>query len=375
MIRIALQMLIRDRIKFASIVIGVTFAVFMIVEQSSIFCGLMRRSGAVMLDVSNVDLWVFDPRVKNVDDLRALKDTELYRVRQVEGVEWTARFFKGQARTRRQNGNFDNVMVLGLDDATLVGGPAKVLPPASITDLLRRDAAIIDLAGAAKLGGVTIGEEMSLNDRRVVIVGFCEATRNFQSLPAVYTRYSQAIQWVPSERNTLSAVLAKVKPGYDVATVQKSIERETGLRAATPWEFRWMTIIYLLKYTGIAINIGTTVLLGFIVGAAVSGQQFYTFALDNLKQFGALKAMGASNWTMSRMIAAQAATVALLGYGLGCGLAALVARKAGPNGQLPVYMLPEVLLIAGGAVLLISLLAGLIALNKVRRVEPAAVFR
>lgn len=375
MIAVAMKMLVRDRMKFASIVIGVTFAVFMIVEQSSIFCGLMRRSGAVMLDVSNVDLWVFDPRVKNVDDLRALKDTELYRVRQVEGVEWTARFFKGQARSRRLNGAFDNVMVLGLDDATLVGGPKTVHAPATIADLLRRDAAIIDVAGSKKIGGLELGEELSFNDRRATIVGFCEATRNFQSLPVVYTRYSQAIQWVPSERNTLSAVLAKVKPGYDVKTVQAAIRRETGLEAATPWEFRWMTIVYLLKYTGIAINIGTTVLLGFLVGAAVSGQQFYTFALDNLKQFGALKAMGASNWTLTKMIAVQAATVALLGYGLGSGLAAFVASKAGPNGQLPVYIMFEVLALAGGAVLIISLLAGLIALNKVRRVEPAAVFR
>ncbi|HYC77535.1 MAG TPA: ABC transporter permease [Planctomycetota bacterium] len=375
MLTVALQMLTRDRLKFASIVLGVTFAVFMIVEQASIFCGLMRRSGAVMLDVGGVDLWVFDARVKNVDDLRALKDTDLYRVRQVEGVEWTARFFKGQARARRRNGAFENVLVLGLDDATLVGAPKVVVPPASESDLLRRDAFLLDRAGAAKLGGVEAGEEMSFNDRRAVVAGFCEATRNFQSLPVVYTRYTQAIQWVPSERNTLSAVLARVKPGHDVAAVQRAIREQTGLEAKTPWEFRWMTIVYLLKYTGIAINIGTTVLLGFLVGAAVSGQQFYTFALDNLKQFGALKAMGASNLTLSGMIAAQAATTAAIGYGLGCGLAALVARSAGPNGQLPVYTVPEVLIMAGVAVLAISLLAGLVALNKVRRVEPAAVFR
>jgi putative ABC transport system permease protein len=375
MIGIALKMLARDRVKFASIVIGVTFAVFMIVEQASIFCGLMRRSGAIMIDVSNVDLWVFDPKVKNIDDLRALKDTDLYRVRQAEGVAWSARFFKGQARARRANGNFDNVLVLGLDDATLVGGPKRVLEPATTSDLMRRDAAIIDVAGSKKIGGVELGEEMSFNDRRATIVGFCDATRNFQSLPVVYARYSQAIQWVPGERNTLSAVLVGVKKGYAIEDVKRSIEAETGLRAVTPYEFRRMTILYVLKFTGIAINIGTTVLLGFLVGAAVSGQQFYTFALDNLKQFGALKAMGASNWTLTRMIATQALVVSALGYGLGCGLAAAVAKGAGPNGQLPVYIMFETLALAGGAVTLISLIAGLVALNKVRGVEPAAVFR
>ena len=53
---------------------------------------------------------------------------------------------------------------------------------------------------------------------------------------------------------------------------------------------------------------------------AISGQTFYSFVLENLKHLGALKAMGASNGLISRMLLLQAWTVGFIGYGLGVGL-------------------------------------------------------
>lgn len=374
MIRLALSMLTGDRTKFLSIVIGLSFSVMLITQQGSIFTGIVNRSGAIIIDTEHVDLWVFDPEVKNIDDLRALKTTDLFRVRSVPGVAWATRYFKSQARARRLNGQYENVLIIGVDDTTYVGGP-HTMSTGSLADLVRRDAAVIDEAGAQKMGGVKVGEELTFNDRRAMIVGTCKASRNFQSLPVVYTRYSQAINWATTERNTLSAVLVKCQPGRDVAEVQAAIKAATGLEAATPDEFRWKTIRYVLKYTGIAINFGVTVLLGFIVGAAIAGQTFYTFAIDNLKNFGALKAMGASNATLGRMISAQAVVVAALAYGIGTGIAAIFAKLAGPNGQLPFLPTQQLLGIAGVAVFVIAVIAGLVALRKVRSVEPASVFR
>ena len=81
--------------------------------------------------------------------------------------------------------------------------------------------------------------------------------------------------------------------------------------------------------TGIPINFGIAVGLGFIVGTAIAGQTFYNFTLDNLRHFGALKAMGASNGTLLRMILLQALVVGSLGYGLGVGGAALFGSVLG----------------------------------------------
>src|SRR5262249_19809207 len=147
-----------------------------------------------------------------------------------------------------------------------------------------------------------------MNDRRAVIVGLCKASPTFQTFPVAYTRYSQAIQYVPRERKVLSFVLAQPEPGLDAREVCRRIEAHTrptaarpGLKALTREDFMWMTINYYLKRTGIPINFGITVALGFVVGAAIAGQTFYLFTVENLKQFGALKAMGVSNWRLIGM--------------------------------------------------------------------------
>src|SRR5215472_9809676 len=101
--------------------------------------------------------------------------------------------------------------------------------------------------------------------------------------------------FVPRERKLLSFVLAQSTPGASVPEVCRRIEEQTGLRALTGEQFAWQTMDYYLRRTGIPINFGMTVLLGFIVGSAIVGQTFYMFTVENLKHFGALKAMGLSN--------------------------------------------------------------------------------
>ena len=164
-----------------------------------------------------------------------------------------------------------------------------------------------------------------MNDHRAVIVGVCEATRTFQSNPVVYTTYSRAKNFAPQERKILSYILAKTEPGVTPRGRRRAgSSATTGLGAKTSDEFTWMTINYYLKYTGIPFNFGITALLGFLVGTAIAGQTFYNFTLENIKQFGALKAMGATNCRIVGMILLQAMVV---------GLARLRARGR-PGGAL-----------------------------------------
>ena len=139
----------------------------------------------------------------------------------------------------------------------------------------------------------------------------------------VYTTYARAKTFAPQERKILSYILAKTEPGVSPEAVAGRIDGQTGLEAVTSDEFIWMTIDYYLKYTGIPINFGITAFLGFLVGTAIAGQTFYNFTLENLKQFGAFKAMGTTNGRIVGMILLQATVVGLLGYGIGVGLAAL----------------------------------------------------
>ena len=213
-----------------------------------------------------------------------------------------------------------------------------------------------------------------MNDHRAVIVGICEASRTFQSNPVVYTTYSRAKGYIPMERKTLSYILAKAEPGLEPKDVAVAIRRQTGLGAETGPDFAWKTINYYLKYTGIPINFGITAALGFMVGTAIAGQTFYNFTLENLKQFGALKAMGASNFKIVQMILLQALVVGLLGYGIGVGLATFFGVMS-KNGELAFYTPMILLPITGGAVVLICVLASLLSVLKVMVLEPAVVFR
>jgi putative ABC transport system permease protein len=190
----------------------------------------------------------------------------------------------------------------------------------------------------------------------------------------VYTTYSQAKQFVPQERKVLSYVLAKAEPGLDPKMVAQRITKRTGLGAKTSAEFQEMTILYYLKYTGIPVNFGITALLGFLVGTAIAGQTFYNFTLENLKQFGALKAMGTSNARIVGMILLQATVTGLLGYGLGTGLGSLFG-VAIRGTELAFNTNWRLLPITGGAVVLICILSSILSVRRVIVLEPAIVFR
>ena len=158
-----------------------------------------------------------------------------------------------------------------------------------------------------------------MNDRRAIIVGVCEATRTFQSNPVVYTTLHRAKQYIPMERKILSFILAQTARTWPVEpeVVAERIQQQTGLGARTSEKFMYKTIKYYLIYTGIPINFGITVFLGFLVGTAIAGQTFYNFTIENLKQFGALKAMGASNLRIVGDDPAPGRRGGLLGYGIG----------------------------------------------------------
>jgi putative ABC transport system permease protein len=384
---IALKMLLGDRAKYFAIVFGVTFAALLMTQQASIFWGLMTNTTSQILDLEGADIWVMDPNVRFVDDIKPLADDDLYRVRGVPGVAWAVRLYKGLARARFADGNFQQMILLGLDDATLVGAPREMIL-GKLDDLRQPDAVIIDEAGYRYLWPgepLELGREFEMNDRRAVIVGICKARPTFYTFPIVYTRYSQATLYVARERKVLSFVLAQPEEGLGAEEVCARIEQHTrksadrpGLRAVTRDQFRYITMAYYMRKTGIPINFGITVTLGFVIGAAIAGQTFYLFTVENLKQFGALKAMGVSNRRLVGMSLLQALVVGGVGYGLGVGGAALFGVVMGmiPTTVPMAYnMTPVIVLISAVAVLVIVLLASLVSIRRVLVLEPAVVFK
>jgi putative ABC transport system permease protein len=371
-------MLTGDRVKYLGILFGVAFATLLMAEQMSLFVGVMLRTTSQIRDVQEADVWVMDPRVQHVDEIKPLPDLDLQRVRGVPGVAWAVPFYKGLVQAHLEAGRLRQVLLLGIDDATLVGGPRRLFL-GELADLRRPDAVVIDLAGYHLLWPgepLRLGRTLEMNDRRAVLVGVCQASPPFQTAPVVYARYSQAVQYAPRQRNRLSFVLARAEAGRDPQALCRAVHAQTGLQARTSEDFGWQTICYYLRATGIPINFGITVVLGFVVGVAIAGQTFYLFTAENLKQFGALKAMGVGNAGLVGMILLQGLVVGTLGYAVGMGLTAIFLELAGYNEHLRGLFVPwPVLLGTAAAVLLIVVLASLVSIRRVLVLEPAVVFR
>ncbi|MBL9119282.1 MAG: ABC transporter permease [Phycisphaerae bacterium] len=394
----ALKMLFGDVAKFYGILLGLTFASLLISQQSAIFVGLMSRTVGFIRDTGQADLWIIDPDKLYVDDQKPLRDTEVDRVRSVTGVAWAVPLFKGLLSAKLPSGERETCDVIGIDDATLIGGPPKVLE-GSVADLRNPDAIMIDNASrgrklalpaglapgdvmldfdpndpAAKRRPMGLGDVLELNERRAVVVGIVETTPTFQSQPVIYTTYARAKQYAPANRRTASLVLVKALSGVEPKELAKRIEAETGLLAFTPDDFSWRTISYWVSQTGIPINFGIAIGLGFLVGVAIAGQMFYNFTLDNLKYFGAMKAMGASTRRLLVMVALQAFVAAVLGLGIGLGITCMFGLSV-PGNRLAFRMLWHIPVMTAGAVTIICVGSALLSMIRVVRLDPAEVFK
>jgi len=385
MYAIALKMLIGDRGKYLGIIMGLSFASLLITQQSAIFTGLMTRTYGTITDLSQPDIWVMDPKVLFIDDVKPLQDTELYRVRGIPGVAWAVPLYKGLLKARLGSGNFQICNVLGLDDATLIGGPPVMLE-GSLSDLRRQDAIIVNDVGAKtrlarppeEPGGrpipLQVGDALEINDHRAVVVGICRVSRTFQSQPVIFTTYNRATTFAPRERKLLSFVLVKAEEGVDLQGLCDRIQARTGLAAYTARQFKDLTYDFFMNNTGIPINFGIAVALGFLIGTAIAGQTFYNFTLENLRYFGTLKAMGATNTVLLRMIILQALVVGAIGYGMGVGGASLFGYLLRGT-ELSFRLTRDLLLVTAGAIAVIIVCSALISIRKVMRLEPAIVFK
>lgn len=377
--RVALQMLFGDRAKYLGLVFGIAFATLLITQQSSIFVGIMIRTSSYIYDVEEADLWIMDSSVRYADTIFPMRDTELSRVRGVPGLAWAVPFFRANTAVRTTGGSLENAVLLGVDDATLIGVPNKVLA-GSVEALRQPDAVAIDRAGFMLLWPnepLAVGKTLELNDRRAVVTTILEASAPFASQPILYTRYSLAMRYTNNGRNQMSFIVARTAPGHDPQAVAAAITAKTGLQALTTNQFRWKTVEYFLANTGIPVNFGTVIGLGVIVGIVVVGLTFHMFVTENIKQYAALKAIGVKNGGLVSMVLLQSAVVGAIGYSIGMGMAAAFFQFTSNHSvQLRGLYLPWQIAVGVAALMgVIVLISTLASLRKVLVLDPAVVFR
>lgn len=375
---IAWQMLTGDRPKYFGLVLAIAFSTFLMSHQMSIFVGLLERTRSQIRDVQDASIWIMDPKTQYVDEVRALSLQDLYFVRGVEGVQWAVPLLKGIARAKAADGTFRNSILMGVDDATLTGLPQKFL--AGDWQSLRNPKTVaIDRVGYEYFFGAPpyqLGQELEMGSQVVRVGAVVDASPPFVNLPVVYAKFTEAINMVGREPRQLSFVLAKAQPGVTEEELCQRIQASTGLKALTSKTFGWDTIWYYIKNTGIPINFGITISIALMVGALVSGQTFSLFILENMKYFGALKAIGVTSLRIVGMIIMQALIVLAIGYSIGIFLTALFFQLTQDNLDLRGFrLLPEIMLLTGGLIFVVVLMATILSVRRVVVVDPAVVFR
>jgi len=375
---VAWQMLTGDRAKYAGLVLAIAFSTFLMSHQMSIFVGLLNRTQSQIIDIADAEIWVMDPKTEYLDEVRALSSQDLYRVRGVEGIQWAVPLFKGNARAKASDGQFRNTILLGLDDTTLVGLP-RIFLAGDWRALRYVDSVAIDEVGFRRFfpgQAYSTGHRLDIGDKTVMIGAVVRVSPPFVNLPVVYARYSEAIKMVGREPRQLSFILCESKPGITPEELCNRISGATGLKAETAVQFGWDTIWYYIRNTGIPINFGITITIALLVGALVSGQTFSLFILENLKYFGALKAIGVTTIRIILMIFLQAIIVLCIGYALGISMTAAFFEFTKDNLELRGFrLLPEIMLLTGALVTIVVLIATMISVRRVAVVEPAIVFR
>ncbi len=382
---LALKMLFGDTAKYLMLVAGLFFATFLIVQQASVFCGLMMWTTSTLKNVG-APIFVVEERVEQINEINPLRDTDVSRVRSVSTVRWAMPLYSGIQRVRLENGSFKTVQLLGIDPASLAGGPMRMVE-GRLEDLRLPNTVVIDQLAVTRLAmekgkPIRVGDRFEINDIEARVVGICQALRSFTGGPYIWTTYERALQYTPASRKMLSAVIAAPVDGVTPAEAAADIQRRTGLRAYVNQgfgddrnDFNTSTIWWYVKNTGIPISFGTTVLIGFIVGIAIACQTFYAFVLDNLKHLGALKAMGMSNFRLSVMLVIQSATVGLIGFGIGLLGTSAFAYAAIRNEQPPFVMPWQIPVVAFMVIQFICMLAALLGILRLSFYEPAMVFR
>ena len=374
---IAIRMLTGDAQKFYGLLFGIAFSTLLITQQLTIFVNLLERGSSGVYNVSSADVWVMDPVSRTTEVAYPMPSTALDKVRGVPGVAWAVPHIRASASVRTGSGELEGVTVVGVDDATLIGLP-KNMAEGTPGVLSQPDSVIIDDVGATRMfpDQSPIGQRLELNDQRAVIRGIADAIPSFTSQVTLYTKYSRALNYVPGTRNRLSFVLVGKAQDVSPENLVERIESQTGLRARTRDEFARDGVDFIIENTGIPPNFGITVALGFIVGVAIVGLTFSLFIRDNIKQFGALKAIGVTNGTIRRMVAVQAGVVGFVGYGLGVvGTVLFIFGFSGEPTFKGFYIPWQVPLISLFAIVVIIALTGWLALRSVMKTEPAAVFR
>jgi putative ABC transport system permease protein len=373
---LARKLLFHDRVRFAVAIAGVSVSVMLVLVQVGLYFGFMDTASSI-IDASTADLWVTKAGNESFEFASPYDERTLYKVSSLPGVARADRIVLNFAQLKLPDGGDLGVQVVGVETTpgrtpmlapwhVVAGDPHRLAEPGAIT---------IDASEYAKLKMRAVGEVTEIGGVRAEVVAMTSGVRSFTTSPIVFADLRTARSFLPQLGDeAVTYVLVRVAPGASIDTVKAEIDALPHLKAFTTPEMSQRTRSYWSSRTGVGAGFFTTAVLGVIVGFVVVGQILYSGTLQYLKEYGTLKAMGARNSAVVRVILAQAMISAVLGFVVG-GVLAVGMQAVMAKANLSIALFPG--LYAGTAVVtaVMCSCASLLSIVKVLRLDPASVFK
>ena len=373
---LARKLLLHDRLRFAVAIAGVSVSVMLVLVQVGLYFGFMNTASS-LIDASTADLWVGKAGNESFEFASPFDERAYYKVASVPGVARAERVLINFAQFKVANGGDLGVQIVGVEHTP--GQPALLAPwhviAGDATRLPEAGAIAVDRTEYPKLKIDRVGHETEINGVRAQVVALTSGIRSFTTSPIVFTDLRSARSYMPGlGTDAVTYVLVKVAPGVSPELVQQRINALPNLAAYTTSEMSKRTRLYWSSRTGVGAGFFTTAVLGVIVGFVVVGQILYSGTLQYLREYGTLKAMGARNSMVVRVILLQAMISAAIGFVAGGGLA-VAMRVVMAKANLSVALFPG--LYAATLVITIAMcsFAALLSIVKVLRLDPASVFK
>ncbi len=373
MVSLARKNLLHDRVRFAITLAGVAFAVTLVLVQVGLFLGLLDKA-TISIQRSSADIWIVGKSTPNIDFGKPFPETTVLRARGVAGVERADNIIVQFVNTQLPTGATENSEVYALADPVFWKLP-WTLEAGRVEDLSRGYNIVMDRTATLRFGAFEVGDYRELGGRRFRIIGRSAGAESFTTTPVVFMDFANAQSLFEQLRGQTTYVLVKVAPGFDPAEVAAR------LRPMFPYndvhtreEWAAQSRGYWVKSTGLGMSMGVTVFLGILVGVVIVAQTLYTSAVENIRQFGTVKAIGGSNWDIYKILGEQALINAVLGFLLGAG-ASYGVRPAMAGLHLNVLLSPEFSAVVFVGTVAMCLAAALFSFRRVALIDPALVFR
>jgi putative ABC transport system permease protein len=373
MVSLARRNLFHDKIRLAVTLTGVVFAVVLIAIQLGMFIGFASITSHI-IDRSKADLWVATKDVQHIEVGVPFSESKLYQVLATPGVAHAEKYIVQFGYWRRPDGAAETALIVGFNPDSELGGPWDVVA-GNVKDLRLDDTIMVDELYRDKLGVTHIGQVLEIRGKRARVVGFTRGIRTFTTAPTVFTSFKNALNYERLRPDQTYYVLVKAAPGVDPQELkQRLAARLDAVDVYTTAEWSLKNQLYWVFGTGAGVSVLIAAVLGLVVGVVVVAQTIYSATIDHLREFGTLKAMGASNGYIYRVIINQAVISAVIGYVIGMTISFTVIYLA-RNGAAALILPWQVAVGLFGLTLLMCVSASAVSINKITRIDPAMVFK